>query len=71
MAHVHGQIVLFDAFDPLDAIPRSKCSPLEATPSAAILSWNWCRPRPREVVSGTRDVTLKATHALDAAKPGM
>jgi hypothetical protein len=26
---------------------------------------------PREVVSGTRDLTLKATHALDAAKPGL
>jgi len=69
--HVHAQIVLFDGFDPLDAI-----APFEVLAAGseavggelqvALVS----AEGPRPVVSGTLGLALNATAQLDPAKPG-
>jgi transcriptional regulator GlxA family with amidase domain len=68
---VHAQIVLFDGFDPLDAI-----APFEVLAAGgdavggelevALVS----AEGPRPVVSGTLGMVLNATAQLDPAKPG-
>jgi transcriptional regulator GlxA family with amidase domain len=68
---VHAQIVLFDAFDPLDVIGPFEvlCAGSDVAGGDLVVELV-SADGPREVVSGTRNLTLKADHMLDPAKPG-
>src|SRR5882762_1323573 len=71
MADMHAQIVLFDAFDPLDAIaPFEVLSAGSDAVKGDLIVELVSAEGPREVVSGTRGLTLTATAALDPTKPG-
>ena len=69
---MHVQIVLFDGFDPLDVI-----APYEVLYAGGSASGGAVRVElvsaegPREVVSGTGGLTLRATAALDPARAGL
>ncbi|WP_041313575.1 DJ-1/PfpI family protein [Mycobacterium sp. JS623] len=68
---MHAQIVLFDAFDPLDAIaPFEVLSAGSDAVGGDLVVELVSAEGPREVVSGTGGLTLTATAALDPTKPG-
>jgi transcriptional regulator GlxA family with amidase domain len=68
---VHAQIVLFDGFDPLDAI-----APFEVLVAGSdavgreLVVELVSAEGPRPVVSGSRGLVLNATAQLDPSKPG-
>ena len=68
---VHAQIVLFDGFDPLDAIAPYEVlvAGSEAVGGELVVELVSAEG-PRPVVSGTRGLMLNATAQLDPAKPG-
>ncbi|MFI8350642.1 DJ-1/PfpI family protein [Streptomyces sp. NPDC085596] len=69
---MHAQIVLFDGFDPLDVI-----APYEVLYAGGLACDGGVSVElvsaegPREVVSGTGGLTLRATAALDPARAGL
>ncbi|MGY0021828.1 DJ-1/PfpI family protein [Streptomyces sp. cg35] len=69
---MHVQIVLFDGFDPLDAV-----APFEVLHAGGVASGGAVRVElvsaegPRDVVSGTGGFTLRATAALDPSRAGL
>ncbi|MEU6813729.1 DJ-1/PfpI family protein [Streptomyces sp. NPDC046860] len=69
---MHAQIVLFDGFDPLDVI-----APYEVLYAGGLACGGGVSVElvsaegPREVVSGTGGLALRATAALDPARPGL
>ncbi len=70
---MHAQIVLFDGFDPLDAI----APPYEVLVAGSDFVGGGelevelvSAEGPRPVVSGSRGLVLQATGTLDPAKPG-
>jgi transcriptional regulator GlxA family with amidase domain len=68
---VYAQVVLFDKFDPLDVIAPFEVLVAGAQALGGGLTVELVSAEgPREVVSGTQDMTLRATAALDPAKPG-
>ncbi|PSR63339.1 MULTISPECIES: DJ-1/PfpI family protein [Nocardia] len=69
---MHAQIVLFDGFDPLDVIaPYEVLYAGGAASDGAVSVELVSAEGPREVVSGTGGLTLRATAALDPARPGV
>ncbi|TFV57040.1 DJ-1/PfpI family protein [Mycobacterium sp. PS03-16] len=68
---MHAQIVLFDGFDPLDVIAPYEVLVAGSDAVGGELTVELVSAeRPREVVSGSRGLTLRATGALDPARPG-
>ncbi|SEH03670.1 DJ-1/PfpI family protein [Nonomuraea solani] len=66
---MHAQIVLFDGFDPLDVIAPYEVLHAGAVASGGALTVELATAEgPREVVSGTGGLPLRATAALDPAK---
>jgi putative intracellular protease/amidase len=69
---VHAQIVLFDGFDPLDVIAPYEVLYAGGTASAGAVSVGLVSAEgPREVVSGTGGLALRAGAALDPGRPGL
>jgi transcriptional regulator GlxA family with amidase domain len=69
--HVHAQIVLFDGFDPLDAIAPFEVLAAGSEAVGGDLEVELVSAEgPRPVVSGTRGMVLNATGALDPTKAG-
>jgi transcriptional regulator GlxA family with amidase domain len=69
---LHAQIVLFDGFDPLDVIaPYEVLYAGGAASDGAVTVELVSAEGPREVVSGTGGLTLRATAALDAGRAGI
>ncbi|GAA2259929.1 DJ-1/PfpI family protein [Kitasatospora cystarginea] len=69
---MHVQIVLFDGFDPLDAIAPFEVLHAGGTASGGAVSVELVSAEgPREVVSGTGGLSLRATGALDPGRPGV
>ncbi|KOU08602.1 glutamine amidotransferase [Streptomyces sp. NRRL F-5755] len=69
---MHAQFVLFDGFDPLDVIaPYEVLSAGGAASSGAVSVELVSAEGPREVVSGTGGLALRATAALDPGHPGL
>jgi transcriptional regulator GlxA family with amidase domain len=68
---VHAQIVLFDGFDPLDAIAPYEVlvAGSEAVGGELVVELVSAEG-PRPVISGSRGLVLNATARLDPAKPG-
>jgi transcriptional regulator GlxA family with amidase domain len=72
MSRIYAQVVLFDAFDPLDVI-----APFEVLAAGSDAVGRELELRlvsaegPRIVRSGTRDLELTATHRLDPSLPGV
>ncbi|MGV9980583.1 DJ-1/PfpI family protein [Micromonospora wenchangensis] len=65
------QIVLFDGFDPLDVVaPFEVLAAGGDTVGGALTVELVSAEGPREVVSGTRGLTLRATGRLDPTRPG-
>jgi transcriptional regulator GlxA family with amidase domain len=68
---MHAQIVLFDGFDPLDAIAPFEVLAAGSEQVRGELDVELVSAEgPRAVVSGTRGMVLNATAQLDPAKPG-
>jgi len=68
---VHAQIVLFDGFDPLDAIAPFEVLAAGSQEVGGELDVEFVSAEgPRPVLSGTRGMVLNATAQLDPAKPG-
>ncbi|MFV9636723.1 DJ-1/PfpI family protein [Mycobacterium neumannii] len=68
---MHAQIVLFDGFDPLDAVAPYEVLVAGSDFVGGELEVEFVSAEgPRPVVSGSRGLTLKATARLDPAKPG-
>jgi transcriptional regulator GlxA family with amidase domain len=68
---MHAQIVLFDGFDPLDAIAPFEVLAAGSDAVGGDLDVELVSAEgPRPVVSGTRGMVLNATAQLDPAKPG-
>ena len=68
---MHAQIVLFDGFDPLDAIAPFEVLAAGSQEVGGALNVELVSAEgPRAVVSGTRGMVLNATAQLDPAKPG-
>ncbi|OBG39846.1 DJ-1/PfpI family protein [Mycolicibacter heraklionensis] len=68
---MHTQIVLFDKFDPLDVIAPFEVLVAGAQAVGGDMTVELVSAEGgREVVSGTQDLTLTATGALDPTKPG-
>ncbi|MGW7381439.1 DJ-1/PfpI family protein [Streptomyces sp. NPDC054794] len=68
---MHVQIVLFDGFDPLDVIAPYEVLYAGGMASDGAVSVELVSAEgPREVVSGTGGLVLRATAALDAERPG-
>ncbi|WP_261720407.1 DJ-1/PfpI family protein [Streptomyces sp. FZ201] len=65
---MHAQIVLFDGFDPLDVIAPFEVLHAGGTASGAVSVELVSAEGPREVVSGTGGLALRATAALDPAR---
>ncbi|MEW2545273.1 DJ-1/PfpI family protein [Streptomyces sp. NPDC047002] len=66
-----AQIVLFDGFDPLDAVAPFEVLAAGGDAAAAELPVAFVSAEgPRRVVSGTRGLALEATAALDPERPG-
>ncbi|PJE94500.1 glutamine amidotransferase [Streptomyces carminius] len=66
---MHAQIVLFDGFDPLDAIAPYEVLYAGGTASGGAVSVELVSAEgPREVVSGTGGLALRATAALDPGR---
>ena len=69
---MHAQIVLFDGFDPLDVIAPYEVLYAGGTASAGAVSVGLVSAEgPREVVSGTGGLALRAGAALDPGRPGL
>ncbi|MFD8705671.1 DJ-1/PfpI family protein [Kitasatospora sp. NPDC059648] len=69
---MHVQIVLFDGFDPLDAIAPFEVLHAGATASSGAVSVELVSAEgPREVVSGTGGLSLRTTGRLDPRRPGV
>ncbi|RKR86811.1 DJ-1/PfpI family protein [Micromonospora pisi] len=65
------QIVLFDGFDPLDVIAPFEVLAAGSDAAGGDLAVELvAADGPREVVSGTRGLTLRATRRLDPDRPG-
>ena len=68
---MHAQIVLFDGFDPLDAIAPFEVLAAGSEEVGGELDVEFVSAEgPRPVVSGTRGMVLNAPAQLDPAKPG-
>lgn len=68
---MHVQIVLFDGFDPLDVIAPYEVLYAGGAASGGAVSVELVSAEgPREVVSGTGGLALRATAALDPARAG-
>ena len=68
---MHAQIVLFDGFDPLDAIAPFEVLAAGSDEVGGELEVELVSAEgPRRVVSGTRGMVLNATAQLDQARPG-
>lgn len=68
---MHAQIVLFDGFDPLDAIaPFEVLAAGSDAVGGELVVELVTAEGPRHVVSGTRGLVIPATGQLDPAKPG-
>ncbi|MFE7314216.1 DJ-1/PfpI family protein [Streptomyces sp. NPDC057555] len=69
---MHAQIVLFDGFDPLDVIAPYEVLYAGGSASAGAVSVELVSAEgPREVVSGTGGLALRATTALDPGRAGL
>lgn len=69
---MHVQIVLFDGFDPLDAIAPFEVLHAGGTASGGAVSVELVSAEgPREVVSGTGGLSLRATGSLAPGRPGV
>ncbi|MFF1408673.1 DJ-1/PfpI family protein [Streptomyces sp. NPDC058289] len=69
---MHAQIVLFDGFDPLDVIAPYEVLYAGGTASGGAVSVELVSAEgPREVVSGTGGLVLRATGALDPGRAGL
>jgi transcriptional regulator GlxA family with amidase domain len=69
---MHVQIVLFDGFDPLDVVAPYEVLYAGGTASGGAVSVELVSAEgPREVVSGTGGLTLRATAALDPGRAGL
>ncbi|MDD9376174.1 DJ-1/PfpI family protein [Streptomyces sp. ZAF1911] len=69
---MHAQIVLFDGFDPLDVIAPYEVLHAGGTASGGAVSAELVSAEgPREVVSGTGGLVLRATGALDPGRAGL
>ncbi|MFJ6900625.1 DJ-1/PfpI family protein [Streptomyces hokutonensis] len=69
---MHVQIVLFDGFDPLDVIaPYEVLYAGGSASDGAVTVELVSAEGPREVVSGTGALALRATAALDPDRPGL
>ncbi|WP_371619500.1 DJ-1/PfpI family protein [Streptomyces sp. NBC_00454] len=69
---MHVQIVLFDGFDPLDVIAPYEVLYAGGTASGGAVSVELVSAEgPREVVSGTGGLALRATAALDPVRAGL
>ena len=69
---MHAQIVLFDGFDPLDAIAPYEVLYAGGTASGGAVSVEMVSAEgPREVVSGSGGLVLRATGALDPGCAGL
>ncbi|MEV7157745.1 DJ-1/PfpI family protein [Streptomyces misionensis] len=69
---MHAQIVLFDGFDPLDVVAPFEVLYAGGTAAPGAVSVELVSAEgPREVVGGTGGLTLRATAALDPARPGL
>ena len=69
---MHAQIVLFDGFDPLDVIAPYEVLYAGGTASGGAVSVELVSAEgPREVVSGTGGLALRATAALDPGRAGL
>lgn len=69
---MHAQIVLFDGFDPLDVVAPYEVLHAGGAASAGAVSVELVSAEgPREVVSGTNGLALRATAALDPGRPGL
>lgn len=68
---MHAQVVLYDSFDPLDVIAPFEVLAAGSDVLGGELTVELVSAEgPREVVSGTRGLTLRATAALDPELPG-
>ena len=68
---MHAQIVLFDGFDPLDAVAPFEVLAAGSDEVAGELEVAFVSAEgPRPVVSGTRGMVVNATAQLDPRKPG-
>ncbi|MGW4774698.1 DJ-1/PfpI family protein [Nocardia sp. NPDC004278] len=69
---MHVQVVLFDGFDPLDAIAPFEVLHAGGTASDGSITVELVSAEgPREVVSGTGDLTLRAIAAFDPTRAGL
>ena len=69
---MHVQIVLFDGFDPLDVVAPYEVLYAGGSASGGAVSVELVSAEgPREVVSGTGGLALRATAALDPARAGL
>jgi transcriptional regulator GlxA family with amidase domain len=69
---MHVQIVLFDGFDPLDVVAPYEVLHAGGTASAGAVSVELVSAEgPREVISGTGGLALRATAALDPGRAGV
>lgn len=69
---MHAQIVLFDGFDPLDVVAPFEVLSAGATASGQALTVQLVSAEgPREVVSGTGGLSLRAGGALDPDRAGL
>ncbi|MEN2416598.1 DJ-1/PfpI family protein [Streptomyces rimosus] len=69
---MHAQFVLFDGFDPLDVIAPYEVLSAGGAASAGAVSVELVSAEgPREVVSGTGGLALRATATLDPGRPGL
>lgn len=69
--HMHAQIVLFDGFDPLDVIAPFEVLVAGSDVLGGELDVQLVSAEgPREVVGGSRGLTLRATAGLDPTRPG-
>ena len=68
---MHAQFVLFDGFDPLDVVAPFEVLAAGSDLLGGELSLEMVSAEgPREVVSGTRGLSLRATAVLDPDRPG-
>ncbi|MFE9561799.1 DJ-1/PfpI family protein [Streptomyces sp. NPDC006487] len=69
---MHAQIILFDGFDPLDAIAPYEVLYAGGTASGGAVSVELVSAEgPREVISGTGGLVLRATAVLDPRRGGL
>ncbi|WP_031464400.1 DJ-1/PfpI family protein [Sciscionella sediminilitoris] len=69
---MHSQVILFDGFDPLDALAPFEVLSAGATASGGLLTVELVSAEgPREVVSGVGGVSLRANAALDPHRAGL